>query len=57
MPGFPLKREIYYSIDLVPGASSISKTPYRMSTPELKEFQMQLEDFFKKGHICPSVSP
>jgi hypothetical protein len=28
-----------------------------MSTPELKELQMQLEEFFKKGYIHPSVSP
>jgi hypothetical protein len=27
------KREIYFSIYLVPGVSSVSKTPYRMSTP------------------------
>jgi hypothetical protein len=36
IPGFPPKREIDFSIDLVPGASPVSKTPYRMSTPELK---------------------
>jgi hypothetical protein len=36
IPGFPPKREIDFSIDLVPGASLVSKTPYRMSTPELK---------------------
>ena len=35
----------------------MSKTPYRMSTPELKELQMQLEEILKKGCICPSVSP
>jgi hypothetical protein len=28
-----------------------------MSTPELKELQMQLEELLKKGYICPSVSP
>jgi hypothetical protein len=32
----PPKREIDFSIDLVPGDSSVSKTPYRMNTPELK---------------------
>jgi hypothetical protein len=41
----------------MPRATPISKTPYRMSTLELKEFQMQLEEFLKKGYICPSVSP
>jgi hypothetical protein len=28
-----------------------------MSTPELKELQMQLEELLKKGYIRPSVSP
>jgi hypothetical protein len=40
IPGLPLRREIYFSIDLVPGAALVSKTPYKMSTPELKELQM-----------------
>jgi hypothetical protein len=41
----------------VPGASLVYKTPYIMGTPELKELQMQLEEFLKKGYICPSLSP
>jgi hypothetical protein len=57
IPGFPLKREIYFSIDLVPGVIPISKTPYKMSTSELKELQMQLEELLRKGYIHPSVSP
>jgi hypothetical protein len=39
------------------GLALVSNTPYRMSTPELKELQMQLEEFLKKGYIIPSVSP
>jgi hypothetical protein len=31
--GFPPKRDIYFSIDLVPGAIQVSKTPYIMGTP------------------------
>jgi hypothetical protein len=42
---------------MVSGVASISKTHYRMSTLELKELQMQLEELLKKGYICPSVSP
>ena len=57
VPGMPPKRDIDLSIDLVPGAAPSSKTPYRMSTPELKELQMQLEELLKKGYIRPSVSP
>jgi hypothetical protein len=44
--GFPPKR-----------IAPVSNTPYRMSTPELKELQMQLEELLKKGYIHPSVSP
>jgi hypothetical protein len=40
IPGFPPKRDIDFSINLMPGAAPVSKTPYRMSTPELKELQM-----------------
>jgi hypothetical protein len=28
-----------------------------VSTPELKELQLHLEELIKKGYICPSVSP
>jgi hypothetical protein len=41
----------------MPGVAPVSKTPYRMSTPELKELQMQLEELMKKGYICPNMSP
>jgi len=34
---FPLKRDIDLSINLVSRAVPVSKTPYRMSTPDLKE--------------------
>jgi hypothetical protein len=57
IPGLPPKRDIDFSINLMPGATPVSKTPYRMSTPDLKELQMQLEELLKKGYIHPSVSP
>jgi hypothetical protein len=55
--GFPPKRDIYLSINLILRETPVSKIPYRMSTPELKELQMKLEDILKKGYIHPSVSP
>jgi hypothetical protein len=57
IPGLPPKRDIYFSIDLMHGATPISQNPYIMSTPALKELKMQLEEILKKGYICPSVSP
>ena len=40
IPGLPPKREIDFTIELVPGATPVSKTPYRMSTPEILELKM-----------------
>jgi hypothetical protein len=57
VPGLPPKRDIDFSINLMPGVAPISKSPYRMSTPEMKELQLQLEELPKKGYIHPSVSP
>ena len=42
--GLPPKRDIYFSINFIPGAAPVSNTPYRMSIPKLKELQMQLEE-------------
>jgi hypothetical protein len=40
VPRLPSKRDIDFSINLMPGAAPVSKAPYRMSTPELKELQL-----------------
>jgi hypothetical protein len=57
IPGLPPKRDIDFSINLMVGATPISKTPYKMSTPELKELQIHLEEILRKGYIHPSLSP
>ncbi|XP_050916762.1 uncharacterized protein LOC127131922, partial [Lathyrus oleraceus] len=53
----PPKREVEFSIDLVPGTSPVSMAPYRISASELKELKCQLEDLLEKRFIRPSVSP
>jgi hypothetical protein len=57
VPGLLPRRDIDLFINLMPRAEPLSKTPYRMSTPELKELQMEIEELLKKGYIRPSVSP
>jgi hypothetical protein len=57
IPRVPPKRDIDFSINLMPRAAPLSKTPYKMNTPEMKELQMQLEEILKKGYIRPIVSP
>ena len=56
IPGLPPKRDIYFTIELVPGAKTVSKTPYRMSKPEILEMKMQLQNLLEKKYIIPSVS-
>ena len=57
IPGFPPKRNIDLTFELVPSKAPVSKTPYRVSTPEMRELKMQLQEFWGKKHIRPSVSP
>jgi hypothetical protein len=40
VPCLPPRRGNDFSIELVPGAVSMSRTPYRMSAPELVEFKL-----------------
>ena len=55
--GFPPQRGIEFLIDIVPGATPASITPYRIAPMELKELKLQLQELLKKGFIRPSVSP
>ena len=55
--GLPPKRDIDFTIELVPGVAPMSETPYKMSTPEMLELKMQLQDLLEKKYIQPSVSP
>ena len=57
IPGLPPKREVEFSIDLVPGAGPVSMGPYRMAPAELIELKKQVEDLLEKQFIRPSVSP
>jgi hypothetical protein len=43
VPGLAPKRDIVFSLNLIPGAAPVSKTPYRKSTPELKKLQIHFE--------------
>ena len=55
--GLPPHREIEFAIDVVPGATPASITPYKMAPLELKELKLQLQELLEKGFIRPSVSP
>ena len=56
LPGLPPQREIEVAIDVVPGATPASITPYQMAPVELKELKLQLQELLEKRFIRPSVS-
>jgi hypothetical protein len=55
IPELPPRREIDFSIDLLPESTPISKAPYRMSLPELTELKIQLQELLDKEYIRPSI--
>ena len=57
LPGLPPQRESEFAIDVVPGSTPASITPYRMALMVLKELKLKLQELLEKGFICPSVSP
>ena len=55
--GLPPKRDIDFTIELVPGAAPVSRAPYIMSTLEMLELKMQQQELLDKKYIRSSVSP
>ncbi|XP_058092385.1 uncharacterized protein LOC131238805 [Magnolia sinica] len=57
IPGLPPRREIDFTIELVPGAKPVSLPTYRMPPCEMEELRTQIDDLLESGFIRPSVSP
>ena len=53
----PLKREIDFSIELMPDTAPISKTLYHMALTEMQELKKQIQELEDLGFIRPSTSP
>ena len=53
----PPIREVDFCIDLMIGATPVSKASYRVAPAEFKELKTQLEKLLEKGDIGPSTSP
>ena len=57
IPGLPPKSDIDFTIELVLGKAPVSKTPYRVSTTEMIELKVQLQELLEKRHVKKSVFP
>ncbi|GJU24967.1 putative reverse transcriptase domain-containing protein [Tanacetum coccineum] len=55
--GLSPQQQVEFRIDLVPGATPVAKSPYRLAPSEMKELSAQLQELQYKGFIRPSHSP
>nr|GEU33756.1 putative reverse transcriptase domain-containing protein [Tanacetum cinerariifolium] len=57
LSGLPPIQEIKFRNELIPGVTSVAKSPYRLAPFELEELLGQLKELQDKGFIRPSSSP
>ena len=57
IPGLPPKRDLEFTIKLVPGVVPNLKSPCRMNILELNELKLQLQELIEKHYVRPSVTP
>ncbi|GJZ53083.1 putative reverse transcriptase domain-containing protein [Tanacetum coccineum] len=53
----PPQRQVEFHIDLVPRATPVTKSPYRLAPSKMQELSEQLQELQDKGFIRPSHSP
>ncbi|GKD84697.1 putative reverse transcriptase domain-containing protein, partial [Tanacetum coccineum] len=54
--GLPPQRQVEFRIDLVPGATPVANSPYRLAPSEMQELSGHLQELQDKGFIRPSHS-
>ncbi|GJW84010.1 putative reverse transcriptase domain-containing protein [Tanacetum coccineum] len=57
LSGLPPQRQVEFHIDLVPEATLVAKSPYRLAPSKMQELSGQLQELQDKGFIRPSHSP
>nr|GEV35149.1 putative reverse transcriptase domain-containing protein [Tanacetum cinerariifolium] len=51
--GIALTRQVEFQIDLIPAATPVARSPYRLAPSEMKELSDQMQMLFNKGFIRP----
>nr|GFB65929.1 hypothetical protein [Tanacetum cinerariifolium] len=49
LSGLPPQRQVEFCIDLIPGATPVAKSPYRLAPSEMQELSEQLQELQDKG--------
>ena len=55
--GIPLVWYVEFWIELIQGATPVTKSPYRLAPSEKQELSSQLQELLDKGFIRPIFSP
>ncbi|XP_040971368.1 uncharacterized protein [Gossypium hirsutum] len=56
LPGLPLRQKVEFGIELIPGTTPVSITPYRIASKELMELKAQIQELLDCGFLHPSMS-
>ncbi|GJV50385.1 putative reverse transcriptase domain-containing protein [Tanacetum coccineum] len=56
LSGLPPQRQVEFRIDLIPRATPVAKSPYRLAPSEMQELFVQFQELQDKGFIRPSHS-
>ncbi|GJR29474.1 putative reverse transcriptase domain-containing protein [Tanacetum coccineum] len=51
LPGLPPVRQVEFQIDLMPGAASVARAPYRLAPLEMQELSNQLQELADRAPI------
>ncbi|GJZ16832.1 putative reverse transcriptase domain-containing protein [Tanacetum coccineum] len=54
LPGLPPVRQVEFQIDLIPGATPVARTPYRLAPSEMQELSNQTQELNRRGFIRTS---
>jgi hypothetical protein len=57
LSSMPPDRDVEFIIELQPGTAPIFRRPYKMTSKELAELKVQLNELLDKGYIRPSSPP
>ncbi|GJR74529.1 putative reverse transcriptase domain-containing protein [Tanacetum coccineum] len=57
LKGLPPQRQVEFRIELIPRATPVAKSPYRLAPSKMQELSEQLKELQDKGFIRPSHSP
>nr|GEX30379.1 hypothetical protein [Tanacetum cinerariifolium] len=56
LSGLPPQQQVEFHIDLIPGATPVAKSPYRLAPSKMQELFEQRQELQDKGFIWPSHS-